>query len=657
MDPSVLEPSDYLSATMSMGTEIVKFVLNYYEAYGPDASSVDAIKLYLGGYFSPEQIDLLFKIIPTLPKLSTMTQSEAQQIIMTTLACYGFYTLSRSILGGAAGFFSIKNLMRWIPYARTKLKSEVSTQVHGMLNPVMPYAEQLKEIPSIGLQPKLFLEHCDKICGQDVKPNGTAFAYVYETGNADINKTIDTVFQKFSNTNALSPMAFPSLRYMENCITSACAKLLNLPNTDHTGPVDTGAAGVVTSGGTESIICALKAYRDRAAEVLGITSPEIIAPITIHPAFTKGAHLLGITIHLIPLLPQKGYQVDMKKYASYINKNTILLIGSAPAYPHGIIDPIEEICKLSIYRRIPVHVDACIGGFFLPFVEMLQKDDPTLSFLIPSTPSPSSTTPPNSLPTPLPNSQLINPFFSTSLPIWDFRLPQVTSISLDLHKYAYSPKGSSCIMYRTPELRKYQYFSQSNWPGGLFVSPSLLGTRGGGSIAASWASLQLYGIDGYKQLTKDVLIAKKGFIEAVLAFPELEIIGTPLSSIISWKVKDSFTTQLNILSIGDALEKDLIQFKDQTTYTPAKKWKIERQQAPDSIHMTLMAQHIHTHHEFRNDLAAAIKYVKENLDEMKGKGSAGMYGMVVNVSKVSPVVIEEFLTEFESLVMTIDKPI
>jgi sphinganine-1-phosphate aldolase len=613
-------------------------------------SIIEAIPPQLMGYLEsfwaciPTYIQNAITSLPTiltLENLAKLTRGQVLQVLVAVLVIYGLYAIVLNKVWPYVPSISFRKFFTKVPIADKAFKKEVQNSVAGLFKEsLVPYTEQLNTIPAVGLDPTALLTHCAMIKRKDVQADGRAFAYVYETSCTQINNTIDDIFKMFSNTNALSPIVFPSLRYMENCITAACAELLHLPGphmktTLTPSPSDLGAVGAVTSGGSESVICAMKAHRDRARDLWGITEPEMIAPITVHPAFVKGAHLLNITLHLIPLVPGDYYKVDIAAYKAKINSNTALLIGSAPAYPHGIIDPITEICELARQWKLPVHVDACIGGFFLPFVQELKNQNQVGSF------------------------DFIN---NQNIEKWDFELPQVTSISLDLHKYAYAPKGASVIMYRSPDIRKYQYFAQTNWPGGLFVSPSLLGTRGGGPIAASWAALQLYGRNGYLDLVKETLAAKQEFIDAVKTCSELEIIGNPQSSIISWRVKDAYAKNLSIIAIGDALEQETLTIRDPAgghqvplVYKMQTRWKIEKQQAPEAIHMTIMAQHKKTCTTFRSDLQAAVQYVAQNNSALLGQGDAGMYGMTVKVPPFLSSVLDEFLCEFESQVMMPDR--
>jgi sphinganine-1-phosphate aldolase len=216
-----------------------------------------------------------------------------------------------------------------------------------------------------------------------------------------------------------------------------------------------------------------------------ITEPEVIAPVTIHPAIEKAAHYFGFTIKHVPVT--HDFKADVAAMARAITRNTIALSASAPQYVHCVIDPITEIGALALQRNLPLHVDACFGGFMLPFTEGLGH--PTDA--------------------------------------WDFRVPGVTSISADLHKYGYAPKGCSVVLYRNAHYRSFQYFAFSTWPGGLFCSPSICGTRPGPNIAAAWATLKVIGRAGYEDLTRKLMATATEMIRGINAIEGLAVMGKP----------------------------------------------------------------------------------------------------------------------------------
>ena len=263
--------------------------------------------------------------------------------------------------------------------------------------------------------------------------------------NEEYTDFLQEAYGKFFSANGLNPTAFKSLKRMEKDVLQFTAELLH---------VNKDACGVMTSCGTESCLLAVKTYRDLGRSK-GIKKPEMILPETAHVAWEKGSEYFGVKIRRAPLAENYGVNVDAVE--RLINKNTVMILGSAPEYPHGIIDPIEELGKVAEKHKVPLHVDACVGGYLLPFIEE--------------------------------NGIKLNP--------WDFRVPGVSSMSADIHKYGFAAKGASCILYRDVETFRHQVFVYENWPGGIFASPALLGTRPGGAYSAAWAAVQANGREGY----------------------------------------------------------------------------------------------------------------------------------------------------------------
>ena len=263
---------------------------------------------------------------------------------------------------------------------------------------------------------------------------GTVSGSLY-CGDHDHYHFLGQVFDLYSHANVLQRDMYPSATKFEGEIVAMTSDLLH----------GTGV-GVITSGGSESLITALYAYREQARE-RGVTRPNVVKPVTAHVALDKGAHWLGIEMRHAPLTGD--YVADVGAMAGLIDDQTIALVGSAANYAHGLIDPIEEIAALAQSHGIGMHVDGCLGGWLLPWVERLGYE----------------------------------------LPLWDFRVPGVTSISADTHKYGYGLKGSSVLLYRDKALRKQQYFTFPDWPGGLYISPGFAGSRSGGILASTWAAL------------------------------------------------------------------------------------------------------------------------------------------------------------------------
>ncbi len=401
---------------------------------------------------------------------------------------------------------------------------------------------------------------------------GRNSSLVYYIGE-EATKVMSDAYTMYSSTNGLSPLAFPSLKKFESEVVAMSAHLLN---------GDSDVVGNMTCGGTESILMALKTARDYyRVEKPEIKNPEIIVANTIHPAFEKAAHYLGLTPIHIPV--GKDYRADVEATAKAINKNTILIVGSSPAYPQGVIDPIEELAKLAKENNLLCHVDACLGGFLLPFIKKLGHN----------------------------------------VPKFDFSVDGVTSISADIHKYGYGPRGTSVILYKNSDLRKYQYFSFPDWPGGLYGSPSMTGSRPGGAIAGAWAIINYLGEEGYLKLAEVVINTTKKLISGINNIPELHVLGEPNMSVFSYT-----SDTLDIYSIGEEMTE--------------RGWSLDRQQLPSCLHMMVTPAHENVVDKFLLDLNDSVKYVKENPQEQKGM--AAMYGAMASLPERG--MVNDFIYSF-----------
>ena len=371
--------------------------------------------------------------------------------------------------------------------------------------------------------------------------DGKFFGYVYYPGD-EYYSIIKEAYAKFSATNALNPSTFPSLKRMENEIVSIAANLLH---------GDENTCGSLTSGGTESIFMSVKTAKDWAKKNIKSKTPELLISESAHPAFCKAADYMDIHYQLIKL--DNEYKTDIADLKSKVSANTIMIVGSAPQYPQGMIDPIEEMAEIAYNTGCLMHVDACVGGFLLPFLKMNGVD----------------------------------------LPDFDFSVKGVTSMSADVHKYGYAAKGASVVLYKNNDLRKSQFYVKTDWSGGVYGSPSFLGTRGGGPIAAAWTTLNVIGLDGYTRIAKEVY-AEVQKIKRVIKeeIPEVYILGKPK------------TTLFAIAS--DSL--DVFELADELAILG---WTINRQQNPMSLHIILNAIHIGKGDLFINDLKSAIAITKK----------------------------------------------
>lgn len=345
-----------------------------------------------------------------------------------------------------------------------------------------------------------------------------------------------------------------------------------------------GAGGITTSGGTESILMACLSARTKAYVERGVSEPEMIVPVTVHAAFDKAGHYFGITVHHVAVDPVT-LKVDLKAVSRLVNFNTILIVGSAPNFPHGIIDDIASLSKVALRRRIPLHVDACLGSFLVPFLD--KAGFPTTPF--------------------------------------DFRIKGVTSISCDTHKYGFAPKGNSVLLFRTKKLRTYGYFITATWPGGLYASPSLAGSRAGSLIAGTWVSLMTIGESGYTASCRDIVGAAKT-IEAGIREklqPDLYVLGEPMVSVVAFSSKT-----INIYEVADEMN--------------TLGWHLNALQSPPAIHIACTKPTVAATGQFLEDLEKAVKEVKLRGEKSGGNkvaigDTAALYGVAGSLPNKSVI--------------------
>ncbi|MDR2646809.1 MAG: aspartate aminotransferase family protein [Oscillospiraceae bacterium] len=438
----------------------------------------------------------------------------------------------------------------------------------------------MTKFPQEGLPRAEVLQALDDYKKQDGDwKGGKTWSLVYYAGD-EITQLAEEAYLKYFHANGLNPFVFQSLKRLETETLSMTADLFH---------GDASVVGALTSGGSESILMALKTYRDEARALKPeIAQPEVIVPISVHAAFEKAAHYFGLRLIHAPLADD--YRADVNAIEQLITPNTILLVGSAPQYPHGVIDPIEELSQLALKYHLRLHVDACLGGFTLPFIRALGGD----------------------------------------VPAFDFELPGVSSISADLHKYAFAAKGVSALLYRDAALREYQYFAYGDWPGGLFISPSATGTRPGGAIASAWAALRCIGRDGYLRITQGVLETTQKLLAGIRAIPELHVLGDPPAGIFAFA-----SDILNVHALADALER--------------KGWVIDQQVNPANLHFMVTPAHADVADDFLNDLRDAVAEVKAHPEQF-AQGSAALYGMRAAVN--DPSVVNQLIKGAYSRFMT-----
>jgi glutamate/tyrosine decarboxylase-like PLP-dependent enzyme len=381
---------------------------------------------------------------------------------------------------------------------------------------------------------------------------GRVFSLVYSAGD-EVHALLERAAAAYSAENALNTMVFPSLGWMQHDIVTITAGLLGA---DRVAAGGADIHGYLTSGGTESLLMATKTARDWGRNERVTNRPNMVLATSAHAAFEKASHYFEVESRRIPVGPD--FRADVDAMADAIDDDTVLVVGSAPTYPQGVIDPIFDLAALASERGILCHVDACLGGFILPFLGALGHVDKQ----------------------------------------WDFTVPGVTSISADLHKYGYGSKGVSVVLYRTAELARLQPFLTTNWLGGLYGSPSMAGTRPAGPIAAGWAVLHFLGEDGYLRLTEDTYRAARALRSAIEGLPGLAVRGDPDATVLAFggDRRDAGgdtpgAVSIDTFALGDAL-------------ADRGGWFFDRQSPPDSLHGTVHAGHAAVMDELVADLTA-----------------------------------------------------
>lgn len=314
---------------------------------------------------------------------------------------------------------------------------------------------------------------------------GRTLAYVYDSGRPDVDAVAREAIAAFAGTNGLDPSVFPSVATMERGVVEVAARVLAAPE---------GYAGTVTSGGTESCLLAVLAARDARPD---ITRPHLVAPTTVHAAFHKAAHLFGLELALVDVDPVT-FRADPAAMAAAVTDRTVLVVVSAPSYAHGVVDPVAPIAAMAAERGIRCHVDACIGGWVLPFL----ADEPARGI-------------------------------AADRPAWSFEVPGVTSISADLHKYGYAPKGVSVLLHRSMALRHSQFWATADWPGYGVVNSTLQSTKSAGPLAAAWATTQMLGEQGYAALARQAREGALALAAEVGGIPGLRVLVPPDSSLLA----------------------------------------------------------------------------------------------------------------------------
>jgi glutamate/tyrosine decarboxylase-like PLP-dependent enzyme len=382
---------------------------------------------------------------------------------------------------------------------------------------------------------------------------GRAFSLAYYAG-PEVQAVGDQAYAMYGSTNGLNADAFPSLKKFQADVVATVNRWVHGDET---------SAGFMTSGGTESILLAVKAARERGRREFGITQPNVVLPTSAHAAFEKACYYFGLESRRVPV--RADWRADVEATRQAIDANTVLIVGSAPQYPQGVVDPIVDLAAIARERNINCHVDACMGGVTLTFLERLGEN----------------------------------------IPLWDFRVDGVTSISVDLHKYGYTSKGASVIMHRNRQLRSYQTFVTDNWLGGFYGSSGVLGTKSGGPMASAWAVMNYLGDEGYLRLTESARATTRQLADAIEKIDGLHLRAYPDSTLLSFGAQN-----FDVFAVADELAKT--------------GWYVDRQAPPDSLHCTVNAVHHQVIEEFIVNLSHAVTKVRD----AGSTGSVGAYGTI-----------------------------
>jgi sphinganine-1-phosphate aldolase len=375
---------------------------------------------------------------------------------------------------------------------------------------------------------------------------GKTFGFVYDPG-PEVEAVAKQAFCLYLSENGLDPTSFPSLLRIENEVMAIARAQLGA------GPE---AAGAFTSGGTESILLAVKAARDLArAARPDVREPEMVLPETAHAAFHKAAAYFGVR-PVVTAVDPRTMAADPDAVRAAVGPRTILVVASAPSYAHGVVDPVREIAAVAAERDIPCHVDACVGGWLLPYFRRL----------------------------------------GSSIPEYDFRVPGVTSMSMDLHKYAFTPKGASVVMYRSAAMRRHQIFVCAGWAGYSVINMTVQSSKSGGPLAAAWAVLRYLGDSGYLDLARRVRDATAALVGGIDAIPGLRVVGRPDLCVLAFTSDDA-----SVFHVAD-------EMRERGWYVQPQ---LRRGASPETLHLTVGPTNVPWIEAFLADLAASHAAARE----------------------------------------------
>ncbi|RAH85681.1 sphinganine-1-phosphate aldolase BST1 [Aspergillus japonicus CBS 114.51] len=483
-----------------------------------------------------------------------------------SLRGYGLFGSIRNVYS-AIRLFCYSAFLRF-PGVKGQVDKQVSTAIEGLESKLIasgPGVTRYLTLPKEGWSAEQIRAELGNLANMEHTrwEDGRVSGAVYH-GGQDLLKLQAEAFGQFGVANPIHPDVFPGVRKMEAEVVAMVLELFNAPS---------DGAGVTTSGGTESIIMACLAARQKAYTERGVTEPEMIIPDTAHAAFIKACNYFKIKLHRVAC-PAPDYKVHIPSVRRLINSNTVLIVGSAPNFPHGIVDDIPALSRLATSYKIPLHVDCCLGSFVIAFLK---------------------------------KAGFASPYEEEGG--FDFRLPGVTSISVDTHKYGFAPKGNSVLLYRNKVYRSYQYFIYPDWSGGVYASPSIAGSRPGALIAGCWASLMNVGESGYIKSCHEIVSAAKKFESSIkehsILSKNLEIVGKPMVSVVAFESKND---AVDIYDIADDLS--------------AKGWHLNALQTPPAIHVAFTVPTASAVDALTNDLVEVLEKELEKAEERKRQGKS-----------------------------------
>ncbi|EAR88746.1 pyridoxal-dependent decarboxylase domain protein (macronuclear) [Tetrahymena thermophila SB210] len=461
-----------------------------------------------------------------------------------------------------------KLIVTYVPFAKKELEKSKQKLEHELEHTIDKYTnEKCPVLNDKGMNQALLQKRFKDWIDRDDKLSGSGKISGSRYGDdRDFEKEVSEFAKGFLYHNPMHYDIFPATRQMEAEIIKMTCNLFG----------SNDGYGFTTTGGTESIMMGVLAHRNYAAKYRKITEPNIVMPVTAHPAFNKACNFFKVKCIRVPV--NKDSVVEISEVKKRIDSNTIMLVGSVPNFPHGTIDPIPQLAKLAKSKGIGLHVDCCLGGFVVAFA----KD------------------------------------YNLDIPPFDFTVDGVTSISCDHHKYGLAPKGVSVCMFKTLELRHSCYTSLSDWPGGFYATPSVCGSKAGAPIAGAWYAMQYHGKQGYIEKSKSISGCVKQLVQAIKESPELQeidVIGNPKTVVVAIVYKKGVNR--NIYHLEGALSQ--------------KGWAFAGVQRPAAIHISITHGIANRVKDLIRDLKLAVKEVAENPEKFKNSSSSSIYGASVQV--------------------------